>query len=197
MGHSGGRSRAPVSAPERGELLRAPLFHTPRNPFVEQRALECHWDGGLLIREGRVADCGDYQKVAAAHPEAIATDLRGGFLLPGLIDTHVHFPQLRVLGSLGHFLLDWLDHHALPEEARMADEPYALETARQFVQALAAHGTTTALVFGAHFVPPPPRFLKPPMPPVCASSPGWCSPIACYAPICTRRPKPPTALVPS
>jgi len=142
-----------VSAPQRGELLRAPLFHTPRNPFVEQRALECHWDGGLLIREGRVAECGDYQKVAAAHPEAATTDLRGGFLLPGLIDTHVHFPQLRVLGSLGRSLLDWLEHRALPEEARMADEPYALETARQFVHTLAAHGTTTALVFGAHFVP--------------------------------------------
>ena len=48
-------------------------------------------------------------------------DLRGGFLLPGFIDTHIHFPQLRVLGGLGRSLLDWLEHCALPEEARMAD----------------------------------------------------------------------------
>src|SRR5258705_5069584 len=33
----------------------------------------------------------------------------------------------------------------------MADVVYATETARGFLHALAAHGTTTALVFGAHF----------------------------------------------
>ena len=33
----------------------------------------------------------------------------------------------------------------------MADTAYADDTARRFVRALAAHGTTTALVFGSHF----------------------------------------------
>ena len=142
-----------MSSPDRGELLRAPLFHTPRNPFVEDRALACHWDGGLLIRHGRIAACGDYQIVRAAHPDAAVTDLRGGFLLPGLIDAHTHFPQLRVLGCLGRPLLDWLRHCALPEELRMAGESYARSIACEFVRALVSHGTTTALVFGAHFVP--------------------------------------------
>jgi guanine deaminase len=40
---------------------------------------------------------------------------------------------------------------ALPEEARMADEGYAQSVAAAFVRALAANGTTTALVFGSHF----------------------------------------------
>jgi len=141
------------SIPEPGELLRAPLFHTPRNPFLHDRAMECHWDGGLLIRDGRVAACGDFETLRTANPSAMTTDLRGGFLLPGLIDTHIHFPQLRVLGCLGRSLLDWLEECALPEEARMADESYARQIARGFVHALASHGTTTALVFGAHFAP--------------------------------------------
>jgi guanine deaminase len=139
------------SAP--GELLRAPVFHTPRNPFRDPTGLESHEDGGLLIRDGRVAACGDYTSVRAAHPDVPTVDLRGGFLLPGLIDTHIHFPQLRVLGSLGRSLLDWLEHCALPEEARMADHTHACRIARGFVQALASNGTTTALVFGAHFAP--------------------------------------------
>ena len=80
-------------------------------------------------------------------------DLRGGYLLPGFIDAHTHFPQLRVLGGLGRSLLDWLEHCALPEEARMADHSHACRVARGFVHALASHGTTTALVFGAHFAP--------------------------------------------
>jgi guanine deaminase len=134
-----------------GELLRAPLFHTPRNPFRESNALENYPDGGLLIREGRVAGCGDYGSLRDAHPGVATVDLRGGFLLPGFIDTHIHFPQLRVLGGWGRSLLDWLEYCALPEEARMADHAYACRIARGFVHALVSHGTTTALVFGAHF----------------------------------------------
>lgn len=135
-----------------GEILRATIFHTPRNAFRED-ALEAFLDGGLLLRDGSVAACGEFAEVRAAHPQAGVNDMRGGFLLPGLIDTHVHFPQVRVIGSLGHSLLDWLEHCALPEESRMAEAHYAAETARVFVRALATHGTTTALVFGSHFAP--------------------------------------------
>lgn len=140
-------------SPAPGELLRAPIFHTPRNPFTDDRALEYHADGGLWIRRGRIAACGDYAAVRAAAGDTPTIDLRGGYLLPGLVDTHVHFPQLRVLGSLGQSLLEWLERSALPEEARMGDEAYAARVAREFVRALASHGTTTALVFGAHFAP--------------------------------------------
>lgn len=142
-----------MSSPDRSELLRAPLFHTPGNPFREERALESYGDGGLLIRSGRIAVCGDYSRIQSRYPEVPTTDLRGGFLLPGLIDTHLHFPQVRVLGSLGHSLLDWLEDCALPEEARMAGEAYSRSIACDFIRALASHGTTTALAFGAHFAP--------------------------------------------
>ncbi len=133
------------------ELLRAGVFHTPRNPFREEGALTCFADGGLLVRNGRIEACGDYTEVSAANPDTPVRDLRGGYLLPGLVDTHVHFPQLRVLGGLDRQLLDWLECVALPEEARMSDRAYAKDTANRFVRALAAHGTTTALVFGSHF----------------------------------------------
>ena len=133
------------------QLLRAGIFHTPRNPFREANALEFFADGGLLIRDGRVAGCGAYDELRSAHGDAAVRDFRGGYLLPGLIDTHVHFPQVRALGGLDRELLDWLDEIALPEEVRMADDAYARDTAQRFVKGLAASGTTTALVFGSHF----------------------------------------------
>src|SRR5579863_772092 len=120
--HRGGRGRLQMPPANAGAtLLRAAIFHTPRNPFREDRALEAHLDGGLLIENGRVQACGDFAEVRAAQPQAPLRDLRGGFLLPGLVDAHVHFPQVRVLGRLGLSLLDWLEQCALPEEARMAD----------------------------------------------------------------------------
>ena len=136
-----------------GQLFRATLFHTPANPFREEGALRSYADGGLVIREGRIVASGNFDDVRRANPEAEVIDWRGGVLLPGLVDAHVHYPQLPIIGRLGRTLLDWLEQVALPQEARMADVRYAGECARRFVAALAGHGTTTALVFGAHFAP--------------------------------------------
>jgi len=135
------------------ELLRVPFFHTVANPFHDDRALMSHEDGALLIRNGQIAASGDYQTVRAECGDVPTTDWRGGVLLPGLVDAHVHFPQVRIIGGIGLALFDWLEALALPEESRMADVAYARQTAETFVRALAAHGTTTALVFGAHFAP--------------------------------------------
>src|SRR5262245_4551498 len=134
------------------ELLRATIFDTPTNPFRHSgRGLRILEDGGLLIGDGRVIASGDFERLRHDSPDAQVSDLRGGFLLPGFVDAHIHFPQVRIIGALGRSLLDWLEHVALPEEARMADLPYARTVAQEFVAQLAANGTTTALVFGAHF----------------------------------------------
>ena len=85
------------------------------------------------------------------HPDAETIERRDCFLIPGLVDTHVHYPQIPVIGAMGLELLDWLAQRTLPEEAKMADETHARRTARRFVRLLAANGTTSALVFGSHF----------------------------------------------
>jgi guanine deaminase len=133
------------------ELLRATILHTPRNPFTDDNALDVHADGALLIVSGRIAAIGDYATLSGSHPNTVVRDWRGSAILPGFIDTHVHFPQTRIIGGLGWPLLDWLRLHALPEEERMGDAAYARAVAQEFIHALARHGTTTALVFGAHF----------------------------------------------
>src|SRR5271165_875097 len=106
-----------------GELIRATIFHTPE--IQDATTLEVFEDGGLLVEDGIIRALGDYSEIVRAHPDASVRDLRGGYLLPGFVDTHVHFPQVRVLGGLGYSLLDWLDQHTLPEEARLADPAYA------------------------------------------------------------------------
>jgi guanine deaminase len=132
-------------------LWRSTIFHTPRNPFRYPGALVALPDGGLATQGEKIVACGDFAEVQRTYPDAVRHDLRGGFLLPGLIDTHIHYPQGRILGGLGYSLLDWLEQLALPEEARLADTAYATVLACEFTAALASHGTTTALVFGSHF----------------------------------------------
>jgi guanine deaminase len=133
-------------------LYRAHVFDAPDDPFRGGR-LRADADTGLLVTDGVIVERGPFTTVRARHPDEVLVELRSGLLLPGLVDTHVHYPQLRVIGGLGMPLLDWLERCALPEEARFADVTYARAVASEFVDALAAAGTTTALVFGAHFAP--------------------------------------------
>ena len=133
-------------------LYRATVLDTPRDPFVHgTEALVAEDDCGLVIRDGVIVARGPFAQIARTHPDGDRVDLRPGLLLPGLVDTHVHYPQLRAIAGLGMPLLEWLDRRALPEESRLADEAYAEAVADEFLAALVAAGTTTALVFGAHF----------------------------------------------
>jgi guanine deaminase len=133
-------------------LFRGTFLDTPDDPFVGG-VLRAEEDGGLLVDdEGIIAARGSFDSLTAAHPTAEVVDVRGGLVLPGFVDTHVHYPQLRCIGALGMPLLEWLDRCALPEEARLSDPAYADELARAFVHALAGAGTTTALVFGSHYL---------------------------------------------
>jgi guanine deaminase len=134
-------------------IYRAQVLDTPEDPF-HGGTLRADADAGLLVTaDGVIADRGPFDEVRARHSAEPVVQLADGMLLPGFVDAHVHFPQARIIGGLGMPLLDWLECRALPEEARLADLPYAREVAAEFVSGLADAGTTTALVFGAHFAP--------------------------------------------
>ena len=133
-------------------LFRATVLDTPTSPFAGG-ALRSHDDCGLLVRDGVITARGPFEDLHSELRGEPVVDLREGLLLPGLVDTHVHFPQARVIGGLGMPLLDWLDQCALPEEMRLADVDYARGVAHDFVTGLVYAGTTTALVFGSHYAP--------------------------------------------
>jgi guanine deaminase len=96
-------------------------------------------------------------RIAAAGPAprgcAVAESHPGAVLMPGLVDTHLHFPQTRVIGSASGPLLEWLRRSVFPEEARFADAAYAAAVAVEFCDALIAQGTTCAAIYGSSHPP--------------------------------------------
>ena len=105
-------------------LFRGTFIDTPQSPFKGHH-LRAEQDAALLVTDGVIAARGPADRLLREHPDDDVVDLREGLVLPGFVDTHVHFPQIRAVGGLGLPLLEWLDKYALPEEARMADASYA------------------------------------------------------------------------
>jgi guanine deaminase len=129
------------------------IVDTPGDPFAGDPAAALAEDGAVCVRDGVIRARGSLAALRADHPGEPVTRLDGGLLVPGFVDTHVHFPQIRAIGGLGLPLLDWLEQCALPEESKLADPAYARAVAAEFLDGLVAAGTTSALVFGSHFAP--------------------------------------------
>ncbi|RZS53119.1 guanine deaminase [Sphaerotilus mobilis] len=117
-----------------------PGWSAPQDAHPGVRHRPGHW---LLIEDGRIVDV----QATAPGPDWQREVRTGQLILPGFIDTHVHSPQLDVITSYGTELLDWLETYTFPAERRHADPAVARVGAQTFLDALLAHGTTTAVVF--------------------------------------------------
>eukprot|EP00929_Paragymnodinium_shiwhaense_P089841 TRINITY_DN50029_c0_g1_i1.p1 TRINITY_DN50029_c0_g1~~TRINITY_DN50029_c0_g1_i1.p1 ORF type:complete len:799 (+),score=172.00 TRINITY_DN50029_c0_g1_i1:62-2398(+) len=75
------------------------------------------------------------------------------FLVPGFVDTHIHAPQFRFMGTgIDRPLMSedgFLFKYAFPAETGMSDEARARRTYGAVVDMTLAHGTTTTLYFGS------------------------------------------------
>jgi guanine deaminase len=102
----------------------------------------------LVLADGFVAAAGDARELLPTLPAgATITDHTGKLILPGFVDTHVHYPQTDIIAAHGEQLLEWLDRYTFPAERRFADPAYAREVADFFLAELLRNGTTTAMVF--------------------------------------------------
>jgi guanine deaminase len=131
------------------------VFHLTGSPTVTEAAdaLVSIPDGALAIDDdGRIAFTGERTELPDQYGSAAVYDHRPGFLLPGFVDTHIHFPQTYAGDSYGGGqLLEWLNSCIFPSESRLADPEFARQAAVEFCARRLAVGTTAAMVFGSAF----------------------------------------------
>jgi len=110
-------------------------------------------EGLMLLNEGRIAWLGTWQegeKILASASQAAKIemdDFGDKLIIPGLIDTHIHYPQTEMIGAYGEQLLEWLTNYTFPTEQQYVSEKHASRMSRLFINQLLINGTTTALVF--------------------------------------------------
>ena len=127
------------------QLIRGRTLSFHADPAETENAFTYHEDGAVITENGKIAAIGDYASLR--DPALPEIDHRPYLILPGFIDTHIHFPQVQVIASWGAQLLDWLNTYTFPEESRFAQQGHAPLMAEKFLDLLLSHGTTTALAF--------------------------------------------------
>ena len=98
-------------------------------------------EGDVSVKAGRIAAVAAH--IAAPHDRVI--EARGGYVLPGFVQTHVHLCQTLFRGYADDLpLMDWLRRRVWPMEA--AHTPSTLRASARLAAAeLLGSGTTTVL----------------------------------------------------
>jgi len=121
--------------------------------------VDCREDWSLRVEQGVLVVRGE--SIHARHPLSCSEEVVRGcegcrvvrlapsqFLLPGLIDTHIHASQFPNAGlALDLTLLDWLERYTFPTEAGLACPEKARQVYSRCVQSTLSSGTTTACYF--------------------------------------------------
>ena len=134
-----------------------PLDLPVRPPFVIRARLLTPLDAGgtryesdgviVVDAAGRIGEVGPWPARSDAGWPAF--DLRPLVLLPGMVDLHVHLPQVPAAGvGAGLDLLTWLERHIFSRE-RVFRAPVAEQLVPAIYRAMAGSGTTTILAYGA------------------------------------------------
>ena len=130
------------------QIFRSRIFTPVSDPFAATDLASSYRtfdDGYLAIVDGRIAGVGDWND---RPQEGDVIDLgRHTLISPGFFDTHLHAPQLEMIGSYGGDLLQWLNRYTFPTEAQFADPKHAKVIAKIFFDELLRNGTLCALIF--------------------------------------------------
>ncbi len=130
------------------QAYRASVLHFHADPAAGAHAFSWHEDGLLVIDGGHIQAAGDYAQLAPALPPGTPLhDYRGKMIVPGFIDTHLHYPQTDMIASPAPGLLPWLNTYTFPTERRFDDQAHGRAVAEFFLDQLLGCGTTTAMVY--------------------------------------------------
>jgi len=127
-------------------FYRGSIFHCIETSSGVEPA---YYEDGLMVVKGeRIVEVGDYVELSVRYnSEGSIVNFKDSLIMPGFIDSHIHYPQYKVISSYGTSLLEWLNKYTFVEEQKFSDSQYAGKIAELFIDELIKNGTTTAMTF--------------------------------------------------
>lgn len=130
--------------------IRSSLLHFINDPAKVEHlpdAYQYFEDGLLVIEDGHIKAIKAFSENDTTQYQEIV-DHRRKLIVPGFIDTHIHYPQTQMIAAYGEQLLEWLETYTFPTEKQFEDKAHAKAISQFFINELLKNGTTSALVFG-------------------------------------------------
>lgn len=147
-----------MNGTQRTAVYRASILNFLSDPYpsesddagLDESSYQFFQDGILVIENGKVVNLGEASKISPTLAMGVEIiEYKNHLIIPGMIDTHIHYPQVEVIASYGEQLLDWLHNYTYPIERQFEDKEHATYIANFFLDELLKCGTTTAMVFGS------------------------------------------------
>ncbi|MEM7164660.1 MAG: guanine deaminase [Planctomycetota bacterium] len=106
--------------------------------------------GWLVVEADRIAGVYSDSEFSASQRRACeVVDRDGCLILPGLVDAHLHIPQIDVIGIESENLIDWLQDHIFEEEMANSEPEIARDRAQRTFDGLLRSGTTSCAAFSS------------------------------------------------
>jgi len=127
-------------------LITGTLWSLKGENFSEFTIEETPRAAIAIDKQGVILETGTASLLKKKYQPKMVHSFSDHILLPGFVDTHIHFPQILQMGRFGETLLGWLEKYIYPEEVRLCKEKLVRELAPLFFKELMSHGTTQALI---------------------------------------------------
>lgn len=138
------------SSDKKTKAIRGAALTYIDDPFKVGGEASAHYESDALIimENGTIKSFGSYDSLKNSLSADIpVTTYKNSLILPGFIDTHVHYPQTQIIGAYGKQLIDWLNNYTFIAEQQFAKPEHGREVAKVFLRECVRAGTTTAMVY--------------------------------------------------
>ena len=132
------------------KILRGQALSFKADPFIvgDQASIHYESDALIVIVDGVIKSFGSYSSLKDSLAPGVEIEVhKDSLIIPGFVDTHVHYPQTQIIGAYGKQLIDWLNNYTFIAEQQFADYSHAQKVAKVFVDESLRAGTTTSAVF--------------------------------------------------
>jgi guanine deaminase len=130
--------------------IRSSALSFIADPFLVEAASAFHYesDALIIIENGKIKSFGAYDKLKSSLPEDVKIKTyKDSLVLPGFIDTHIHYPQTQIMGAFGKQLIDWLNNYTFIAEQQFSNFDYSKKVAEFFLGECLKAGTTTMMTY--------------------------------------------------
>ncbi|OAM27376.1 MULTISPECIES: guanine deaminase [Eikenella] len=129
--------------------IRSAMLTFKKDPFFHEmdECLVYESDAVIVMEGGKITQVGRAQDILPSLDGVEVKRYTDSVIIPGFIDSHVHYPQTEIIGAYGEQLLDWLNNYTFIAEQGFKNKEHASEVAKVFLKEQFRNGVTSSTVY--------------------------------------------------